>query len=127
MSYRVGLVGGRGYTGAELLGLIARHPQLELAFASSTSQAGRLVSEACPQWPDPATRFIELSRDGVVGERAEVWILAVPNGAAAGWATRTCACGSPRSRAASAAPISRGSACSRPRPPATRLPSFRSC
>ena len=37
----IGLIGGRGYTGGELLGLIAAHPAMDLAFASSTSKVGQ--------------------------------------------------------------------------------------
>ena len=82
----VALVGGRGYTGGELLKLIAGHPHMELAFATSSSQAGLPVQEACPDWPDPATRFTALDPAGVAGERADAWVLAVPNGAASEWA-----------------------------------------
>lgn len=82
----VALIGGRGYTGSELLTLIAGHPGLDLAFASSTRQAGTAVQDACPGWPDPDTRFVAL-KPAEVGEReADAWVLAVPNGAAAGWA-----------------------------------------
>jgi len=86
MSLRVGLVGGRGYTGGELLGLIARHPQLELGFASSNQQAGQAVAESCPQWPDPDTLYCALTPDGVASERVDAWVLAVPNGVARDWA-----------------------------------------
>lgn len=86
MSFRVGLVGGRGYTGGELLGLIARHPRLELAFASSGSQAGTPLAESCPQWPDPDTLYCALKPETAANERADVWVLAVPNGAASAWA-----------------------------------------
>jgi len=37
----VGIVGARGHTGAELIRLIARHPQLELVFVSSRELDGR--------------------------------------------------------------------------------------
>lgn len=40
----VGIVGARGHTGAELIRLIARHPQLELAFVSSRELDGKPVS-----------------------------------------------------------------------------------
>ena len=43
-SYTINLVGGRGYTGSELLGLIAGHPQMQLGIASSRAQARQLVS-----------------------------------------------------------------------------------
>jgi N-acetyl-gamma-glutamyl-phosphate reductase len=85
MSCSIALVGGRGYTGAELLGLIAVHPELELAFASSTSQAGQEIGSVCGHWPDD-TPFIGISHEGVAGQAADAWVLAVPNGAAAGWA-----------------------------------------
>ena len=52
MTARIGIVGGRGYTGAELLKLIAGHPDMALAFASSGSQAGQPLRSACPDWPD---------------------------------------------------------------------------
>lgn len=82
---RIALVGGRGYTGAELLKCIARHPGFELAFASSGSQAGLPVSEACPEWPDPKTRFEALEPQGVAEQAADAWVLAVPNGTATTW------------------------------------------
>lgn len=41
--YAVGLVGARGYTGGELLKLIAAHPSLHLAYAGSRELAGRPV------------------------------------------------------------------------------------
>ena len=86
MTHKVALVGGRGHTGSELLGLIAGHPGLELAFASSTSQAGQPINESFSDWPDPQTRFIDLAPDEVRQQRADAWVLAVPNGAAAAWA-----------------------------------------
>jgi len=42
---KVGVVGGTGYTGAELLRLLARHPAIELAVVTSREQAGRPVAE----------------------------------------------------------------------------------
>ena len=37
---RIGVVGASGFTGAELLRLVAQHPQFELAVATADSQAG---------------------------------------------------------------------------------------
>jgi len=42
--YRVGIIGGGGYTAGELLRLLVHHPAVELAFAVSGSQAGKKVS-----------------------------------------------------------------------------------
>ncbi|NRB71859.1 MAG: N-acetyl-gamma-glutamyl-phosphate reductase [Xanthomonadales bacterium] len=79
------LVGGRGFTGSELLTLLARHPQLELALASSGSQAGTPLQAACPAWPGGET-FQSLRPEQVADHGADAWVLAVPNGAAGAWA-----------------------------------------
>jgi N-acetyl-gamma-glutamyl-phosphate reductase len=88
MNRTVALVGGRGYTGAELLSLLATHPQMDLAFASSSSQAGQAVRDICPAWPDPDTSFVALQAKQVQTRQADAWVLAVPNGVAADWASR---------------------------------------
>src|SRR5690606_2996390 len=41
---RVGIVGSAGYTGGELIRLLINHPSVEIIFAHSESNAGRLVS-----------------------------------------------------------------------------------
>ncbi len=45
---KVGIVGGTGYTGVELLRLLARHPQVEVTEITSRAEAGRSVSELYP-------------------------------------------------------------------------------
>jgi len=82
----VAIIGGRGYTGAELLRLLAGHPRLRLAFASSGSQAGESLQSVCPDWPEPADCFVDVGPEAVASRHADAWVLAVPNGAAAEWA-----------------------------------------
>ncbi len=41
---KVGIVGGAGYTGGELLRLLINHPEVEIGFVQSNSQAGKPVS-----------------------------------------------------------------------------------
>jgi N-acetyl-gamma-glutamyl-phosphate reductase len=41
----IGIVGGAGYTGGELLRVLLRHPHAHIAFVHSTSSAGELVSK----------------------------------------------------------------------------------
>ncbi len=48
---RVGIVGGTGYTGAELVRLLAAHPAMAVAWATSRREAGRPLREPCP-WLD---------------------------------------------------------------------------
>jgi len=78
----VGIVGARGHTGAELIRLIARHPQLDLAFVSSRELDGRPVSEQIPEF-DGDLRYENLSHEQVGGKGADAVILALPNGKAA--------------------------------------------
>ena len=44
----VGIVGGTGYTGLELLRLLITHPRVELGAITSRSEAGKRVDEAYP-------------------------------------------------------------------------------
>ncbi len=48
MTFRVGIVGASGYTGAELLRLLVNHPNFELAAATGDSQAGRPIADLYP-------------------------------------------------------------------------------
>ena len=45
---KVGVVGGTGYTGVELLRLLAGHPDAELTVITSRSEAGRAVADLFP-------------------------------------------------------------------------------
>jgi N-acetyl-gamma-glutamyl-phosphate reductase len=45
---RVGIIGASGFTGAELLRLVAQHPQFELALATADSQAGVAAATLYP-------------------------------------------------------------------------------
>ena len=45
---QVGIIGASGFTGAELLRLVAQHPQFELALATADSQAGASAATLYP-------------------------------------------------------------------------------
>lgn len=45
---RVGVVGGTGYTGVELLRLLVRHPEVELGVITSRGEAGTAVADLFP-------------------------------------------------------------------------------
>ena len=45
---KVGIVGGTGYTGVELLRLLAQHPEVELKAVTSRTEAGMPVSQMYP-------------------------------------------------------------------------------
>ena len=45
---KVGIIGGTGYTGVELLRLLASHPQADLRVITSRGEAGRPVADLFP-------------------------------------------------------------------------------
>lgn len=71
---RVGLVGARGHTGAELLALVDGHPHLSLAFASSRELAGQAMANG-------DQTFVAFGPDEVAQADVDVVVLALPNGA----------------------------------------------
>jgi N-acetyl-gamma-glutamyl-phosphate reductase len=48
MAYRAAVVGGSGYTGAELLRLLAGHPEIEVVVVTADSNAGAQVGDLYP-------------------------------------------------------------------------------
>lgn len=81
---RIGIVGARGHTGAELIKLIARHSHLELAFVSSREFDGRRVSEHSGAYSGDL-RYENLDPAAVASRFADAVILALPNGKAASY------------------------------------------
>jgi N-acetyl-gamma-glutamyl-phosphate reductase/acetylglutamate kinase len=79
----VGIVGARGYTGAELIQLISKHPEMELVLASSRSSAGKKVKDVVSGF-DGELEFLNLSEKdiGTVND-VDLWVLALPNNTAA--------------------------------------------
>ena len=42
---KVGIIGGAGYTAGELIRILLYHPQAEIVFVQSSSNAGKLLSD----------------------------------------------------------------------------------
>src|SRR5690348_16144354 len=78
----VGIVGARGHTGAELVRLIAAHPSVQLTFVSSRELDGQRVDADNDAYAGEL-RDENLDPQAVVAKRADVVILALPNGRAA--------------------------------------------
>ncbi|MDO8961737.1 MAG: N-acetyl-gamma-glutamyl-phosphate reductase [Methylophilus sp.] len=78
---KVGIVGGTGYTGVELLRLLALHPQVELTVITSRGDAGTWVADMFPSlrgyvtltFSDPATANLSV---------CDVVFFATPHGVA---------------------------------------------
>lgn len=78
---KVGIVGGTGYTGVELLRLLALHPQCELKAITSRKEAGMPVAEMFPNLRRHVSlKFSEPANSGL--ERCDVVFFATPNGVA---------------------------------------------
>jgi N-acetyl-gamma-glutamyl-phosphate reductase len=81
----VAVLGASGYTGEELVRLLLRHPQAELAVVTSRQYAGGTVAETFPRFRSypaaQALRFID-SAPEKIAEQAELAFLAVPHGVA---------------------------------------------
>lgn len=77
----VGVVGGTGYTGAELLRLLVTHPQVNLKYVTSRSESGQKVADLFPN----LRGFTDVCfTEPTVGTLAEcdVVFFATPNGTA---------------------------------------------
>lgn len=77
----VGVVGGSGYTGAELLRILAGHPQARLDVITSRASAGKAVADVYPHLRGIiAADFTEPSVESL--RQCELVFFATPNGVA---------------------------------------------
>ena len=78
---KIGIVGGTGYTGVELLRLLAQHPHCELRVITSRKEAGMGVAEIFPNLRGRVSlKFTEPSAAVLNG--CDVVFFATPNGVA---------------------------------------------
>lgn len=78
---KVGIVGGTGYTGVELLRLLAQHPYCDLAAITSRKEAGMAVAEMFPNLRGHVDlKFSEPSASGL--DKCDLVFFATPNGVA---------------------------------------------
>lgn len=79
---KIGIVGGTGYTGVELLRLLAQHPQAKVVLITSRSDAGTRVEEMYPNlrghYPDLLFSEPNVERMG----QCDVVFFATPHGVA---------------------------------------------
>lgn len=84
-SLRTAVVGASGYSGEELIRLLLRHPNAELACITSRSCAGQLIGSVFPRFAESALRFSDSDVEAIA-ESADVAFLALPHGLAAEFA-----------------------------------------
>lgn len=75
---KVGIVGGTGYTGIELLRILARHPQAELSVVTSRKEAGVPVAKLFPSLRGAVSLEFSDPSKGDLG-RCNVVFFATPN------------------------------------------------
>jgi len=84
MAYRAGVLGASGYTGAELLRLLAGHPEIEVVHVTADSNAGvsvrSLYPSLAPAYPELA--YASLSLGGLDG--LDLAFVALPHGESQG-------------------------------------------
>lgn len=83
---KVGIVGGTGYTGVELLRLLAQHPEVEVAAITSRSEAGVRVSDMYPNLRDHYPKLAFSQPDPQSLGKCDAIFFATPHGVAHGLA-----------------------------------------
>lgn len=80
MTYRAGVVGGSGYTGAELLRLLAGHPDLDVVHVTAASNAGSTVATLYPSLGGAYPDLEFVPYDPVALGELDLAFLALPHG-----------------------------------------------
>src|SRR5271156_4707175 len=77
---KAGILGASGYTGSELLRLLAGHPEFEVAIATAHSHAGQVVGEHTPSLAAayPGLAYEAVSVDALTG--LDLVFCALPHG-----------------------------------------------
>jgi N-acetyl-gamma-glutamyl-phosphate reductase len=89
---KIGIVGGTGYTGVELLRLLAQHPEVDLVEITSRSEAGMRVADLFPNLRGRLSlAFSDPNLDRL--KSCELVFFATPNGVAMGMARELLAAG----------------------------------
>jgi N-acetyl-gamma-glutamyl-phosphate reductase len=84
-SVRTAVVGASGYSGQELLRRLARHPVFKLALVTSRQAAGQKLAQTLAGLPREAgdLTFVDAGPEAALAEKADLFFLALPHGAAA--------------------------------------------
>ena len=78
---QVGIVGASGFTGAELLRLVASHPELEVVAATGDTQAGTAVAELYPSLSAAYPKLTFTPYDAATLAGLDLVFLGLPHGA----------------------------------------------
>jgi len=79
---RVGIIGGTGYVGGELLRLLCVHPKAEVTVVTSRSHAGKPVDAMHPNLKGLLDLKFEDVDPSAIAHKCDMVFTAVPHGAA---------------------------------------------
>jgi len=80
---RVAVIGASGYTGLELLRILLRHPEFEIAVATSEQRAGTRVGDAFPSLRGLVELSFEPNDPASIAKRVDLAFTALPHAASA--------------------------------------------
>ena len=93
---KVVVVGASGYAGEELVRLLIRHPNIELAAVTSRQSAGQTLGSVFPKFSGMRysdLKFTDSSVDSIIATGARIVFLALPHGVSAEFAVPLIAAG----------------------------------
>ena len=70
MKARIGVLGASGYTGAELVRMLLRHPRSEIVLLTAERSAGKAMREVFPQF-SPYTLPVLTAIEGINWSKAD--------------------------------------------------------
>lgn len=82
MTIKVGIIGASGYTGAELLRLLASHPNVKVEYVTANQYQGISVKELYPHLSGVCDLSYETFDLDKASGKAEIFFLALPHGKA---------------------------------------------
>ncbi len=88
----VGIVGGTGYTAHELLKILLRHPDADVAFVTSESETGNPVADYFPDLPANFSLNFE-QPNAALFKSADVVFLCTPHGESQKWVPKILSAG----------------------------------
>jgi N-acetyl-gamma-glutamyl-phosphate reductase len=86
---KVAIIGAAGYSGEELVGLLLRHPHIELVAVTSRQNARQTLAQVFPKFAGhPKSKSLRFSepKAELLAKQADVVFLALPHGVAAEYA-----------------------------------------
>ena len=82
---KIGLLGGRGYVGQEIFGLVNNHPKLSITSAYSSSQAGQAVPGSTKDNP---LSYLSMDLTNLELSNEDAYVLALPNNQSDGYVNK---------------------------------------